>query len=62
MAGIFRVGQRPKPGAAESGEKTLFARGTMNEDMTETGNRARKSLWQTGNHSGFSEIAGPTFP
>ena len=53
-AGIFRVGQRPKIRAAEPREKTLFARGTMNEDMTETGKRAR-SLWQTGNHSGFSE-------
>ena len=36
---------RPKAEATSGGatrKKTLFARGTMNEDMTETGNRARK--------------------
>ena len=43
---------RPKAEATSCGatrKKTLFARGTMNEDMTETGNRARlKSLANRG--------------
>ena len=40
-AGIFCVGQRPKLRAAEPREKKLFPRMVL-EDMTETGNRARK--------------------
>ena len=43
-------------------KKTLFARGTMNDWHARNRKPRKKSLWQTGNHSGFSEIAGPSFP
>ena len=55
---------RPKAEATSGGttrKKTLFARGTMNEDMTETGNRARKVSGMRESFC-FQWIAGPSFP